>query len=68
VPGSERAVGDVGSKEVSPERGRSPDGGESPKHGKEPVDCQLAVKKGTGVTGIGNIKDGFAAIVLFDPY
>ncbi len=61
MSGGESAVGDVGGKEVSPEGGRTPDGGESAKHGKQSVYCQLAVKKGTGVSGIGDIKDGFTS-------
>ena len=68
MSGGESAVGDVGGKEVSPERGRPPYGGESTKHGKQSVDCQLAVKKGAGVSGIGDIKDGFTAIVFLDPF
>jgi hypothetical protein len=67
MPGGESAVGDIRSKEVSPERGRTPDRGEPPEHGKQSVYCQLTVKKGTCVPGIRNIKDGFIAIVMFDP-
>ena len=66
MSGGEGAVSDIGCKEVAPKRGRAPDRSEPSEQGKQSVYCQLAVKKGTRVPGIGDVKNGFIAIVVLD--